>query len=155
MAAILPRELEAALNAEEAGELNEIVRRHSPGHFEILRELATDPTTKPEHRNKALYALGRWGDPRIVPDLERLLPELDEAGRIAALDALGRLGVEQALPAVMRTSNDPSPQVRKMAIEALKRIGGPQAREQLRAIAERDPEKWIRRLATARAAELR
>ena len=155
MASILPGELESALKAEEAGELNEIIRRHRPEHFEILRKLATNPTANAEHRNKALYALGRWGDLGVVSDIERIFPGLDEAGRIAALDALGRLRPSQALATVTRGSNDPSPQVRKMAIEALRRIGGPKAREQLRAIAERDPEEWIRRLAAAKAAELR
>jgi HEAT repeat protein len=148
----IPSELKSALEAEEAGELNEIIRRHGPEHFKILRELATDKT---EHRNKALYALGRWGDPRVIPDIERILSGLDETGRIAALDALGRLGRKQALTAVMRSSSDPSPQVRKMAIEALGRIGGPEARQQLRAIAEKDPQEWIRKQAAAKAAALR
>ncbi len=148
MALSLPRELRIALEAEEAGELNEIIRAHRKDHFDTLRKLVTtDPAVPKEYRNKALYALGRWGDPRVVPDIERVLPEMDEAGRIAALDALRRLGTDQALETAAGYARDPSPQVRKFAIQALDRIGGPRAQTTLRDIATEDPEEWIRGLA--------
>lgn len=151
----LPRELELALEADEAGELSEIIRGHRAEHFESLRKLvSTDTAVTAEYRKKALYALGRWGDPRIVPEIERILPELDETGCIAGLDALGRLGRKQALATVTDCSIDPSPQVRKAAIQALSRIGGPEARQRIRVIADEDPEEWIRKLA-AKSAEPR
>ena len=109
--------------------------------------VSTDPAVKREYRNRALYALGRWGDPSIVPDIARVLPELDETERITAIDALGRLGTKQALEAVAKYVSDPSPQVRKFVIRALDRIGGREAQTKLRAIANEDPEKWIQGLA--------
>jgi hypothetical protein len=72
----LPSELTKALEADEAQELNEIIRAHREDDFERLRKLATDPIVKREYRNKALYALGRWRDPSVVPDIERVLPSL-------------------------------------------------------------------------------
>jgi HEAT repeat protein len=144
----LPDELTRALEAEEAEGLNEIIRAHREGDFESLRGLvSTDPSVDKGHRNKALYALGRWGNPSVVPDIERVLPELDETGRIAAIDALGQLGTEQALEAVTRYSSDPAPQVRKAVVLALSRIGAPEAQTRLRAMANEDPEEWIRGLA--------
>lgn len=151
----LPVQLESALEAEEAGALNEIIRDRRPEHFEVLRALATGPAIDAPYRTKALYALGRWGDPSVVPEIANTLSELDEGGRIAALDALGRLGTEPAVAAVARSSDDPSPQVRKMAVEALSRIGSPEARQRLEAIGHTDSEAWIRKLAVARAAQLR
>jgi HEAT repeat protein len=148
MAVSLPRELRTALESEEAGELDEIIRAHRKAHFDSLRKLvSTAPEVPPQYRSKALYALGRWGDPGVIPDIERSLPDLEETGRIAALDALGRLGTDQALEIVAQYAGDPSPQVRKFAIQALDRIGGSKARTQLRVIAREDPEAWIRGLA--------
>lgn len=147
----LPDELATALEAEEAGELSEIIRERRRKHFESLCRLAFGgPEVKAEYRQKAIYALGRWGDPRIVDDIAKVLPALAEAGRIAAIDALGRLGTERAFEVVAECESDVSPQVRKMVVEACGRIGGPRAETRLRSIAKRDAEDWIRSLALKR-----
>jgi len=144
----LPDELARALEAEEAEKLNEIIRAHREGDFESLRGLvSTDPSVDKGYRNKALYALGRWGNPSVIPDIERVLPELDETGRIAAIDALGQLGAKQALDVVARYSSDPAPQIRKAVVLALSRINAPEAQTRLHEMANGDPEEWIRGLA--------
>lgn len=148
----LPTELSRALEADEAEELGEIIRGHRVEHFDVLRKLVSlDPDVSAEHRRKALYALGRWGDPSVIPDIERVLPNLEEGGRIAGINALGELGTDQALQVVARYGRDPSSQVRKVVVEALGRIGGAEAQRALRAIAEEDPEEWVRRLAARHA----
>jgi HEAT repeat protein len=143
----LSPELKAALDAEESELLNRIIRAGKREHFESLRRLALDPTAQTEYRTKALYALGRWGDPSVVPDLVRILPELEERERIAAIDALGRLGTKESLDAIAPYADDPSPQVRKFVVKALGRIGGREAESKLQAIARQDPQEWVRELA--------
>jgi HEAT repeat protein len=146
------QELRDALEADDAEELNRIIRRRSREHFEILRGLLVpDRAVSPEERRKALYVLGRWGDPGVVPDIRRVLPDLGEGERIAAVAALGRLGTAAAAEAVADHAEDPSPQVRKAVVNALGRLDRPEARQVLRAIEERDRLAWIRDLAAKRA----
>ena len=147
----LSNELRAALEAEEAGELVQLVRRGRPEDFVALRSLlSVDPSIPPGFRTKAMYALGRWGDPSVVPDITRLLPELGERERVGALSALGHLGASEAAPAILEFANDPSPQVRKAAAVALSRTATPEAATKLRDLAANDPLPWIRELAARR-----
>jgi HEAT repeat protein len=147
----LSDELETALASDEVGELDEIIRGHRPEHFQNLKKLVlADPAVKREYRKRALYALGRWGDRSIVPEIARVLPDLDETERITAIDTFGRLGTRQAFEAVIGYVRDPSPQIRKFVVHALGRIGSREAYEKLRTIANEDPEKWIQELAARR-----
>ena len=142
-------ELEQALNAEESGELGKIIQSRRPEHFEnLLKLVTTDSDINAKRRIKAIYALGRWGNLSVISDIERVLPQLDEAGRIAAVDALGRLGTKQALEVVSRYTDDPSSQVRKFVIYALRKIGDLEAQTRLRQIANQDSENWLRELAS-------
>lgn len=147
----LPAELEAALRSFEAGALDRVIERKRPEDFEALqRLLGPDRPARPDSRQRAIYALGRWGDTRVVPDIVRLLPELSESHRITAIEALGRLGTQTAGAAVEEYADDPSPHVRKFVVEALSRIGDPAAEKRLRRMAERDPADWVRNLARDR-----
>jgi HEAT repeat protein len=151
VAVSIDNKLKMALESDELCELDEIARRRDRAQLEALKRLLSEPAPKREYRSRAIYALGRSGDPSAVPDIVRTLPELDEEGRITAMDALGRLGTKEALEAVARHADDPSPQVRKFVVRALNRIGGREAEEMLRAIARQDPEPWIKQLAAKRA----
>ncbi len=84
----LPEDLRAALDSDDAEEFGQLLRRRRPEDFQALQELLSpEPSIPPDHRTKAMYALGRWGDPSVVPAIRRLLPELDERGRISAVSA--------------------------------------------------------------------
>ena len=142
----LPPELTRALESDDSGPLDEIVRARRLEHFNVLRQLVTS-NAGTKDRTKALYALGRWGDPRVVSEIEGALPQFDEKARIAAIDALGRLGSEDTVGVISGYRRDPSPHVRKFVVRALARIGGARSQAELRTIATDDPEEWIRRLA--------
>jgi len=144
----LSPELEAALQADEAGALNQIVRARKPEHLAQLRQVAADETAPPLYRSRAIYALGRWGEPAAVADIVRGLPTLTEQGRLSAMDALGRLATPEAERVLADHADDGSPQVRKLVVEGLVRAQGAAAQSTLRAIAERDPEGWLRELAS-------
>lgn len=144
----LAPELEAALQAEEAGALNQIVQARRPEHLAQLRLVAADETAPALYRSRAIYALGRWGDPAAVADIVRGLPTLTEQGRLSAMDALGRLATPEAERVLAANAGDASPQVRKLVVEGLVRTKGAVADSTLRVIAERDPEGWLRELAS-------
>jgi HEAT repeat protein len=143
----IPDHLLKALQAEDSGPLDAIIRAQRPADLEVLRRIVASDDLPEELRRKAIYALGRWGDVRSVEEIERALPALGEGARIAAIDALGRLGTEQALQTVARFRDDPSPHVRKFVVKALSQSGSAEARVGLREIAEKDPEEWVRNLA--------
>lgn len=144
----MPEDLRQALDADDALELDQLLRRRRPEHLRALQTLlTTDPSVPPDHRTKALYALGLWGDPAVVPAITRLLPQLDERGRMSALSALGRLGTPEAVAAVIEHTDEQSPQVRKIAVLALSKSPTPEARQKLREIARTDRVKWVRDVA--------
>jgi HEAT repeat protein len=144
----LPAQLEAALRSFETGALDRVIERRRPEDFRALRWLLSrDASVKPEHRQRAIYALGRWGDASVVPEIVALLPELEESRRITAIEALGRLGTRTARDAVEEYADDRSPQVRKFVVEALGRIGDAAAETRLQQMAEQDPAAWVRDLA--------
>ena len=142
-------ELRRALESDDSVELDQIIKDGKQQDFEALqRLLSMDPSVKPEHRRKALYALGRWGDPSQVGAINSLLPQLDEGERITAVDALGRLGTPEALDGVLGCVNDSSPYVRKFATRALGRIDTPEAQAKLKEIAANDSEDYVRAVAS-------
>lgn len=145
----ISNELLRALESDESCELDQIVKDGNQEDLEALQSLLSmDPSVHPEHRRKALYALGRWGDPTSVSAIKALLPQLDEGERIAAVDALGRLGTQEAFEGVVDYVTDPSPHVRKFAIHALGRIGTPEARAKLVEIEAADSVEYVRALAS-------
>ncbi len=147
----LTAELRAALEAEESGELVRLVNRKRSQDFAALRELlSVESSAPPDFRTKAMFALGRWGEPSVIPDIVRLLPTLSERERISALTALGHLGRPEAASAILEFAHDASPQVRKAATVALRRISTPEAIAKLEDIAANDPLPWIRDFAARR-----
>ena len=138
-----------ALESDCADSLSQIVKEKRQEDFEALQEyLSPEASVKPEYRTRALYALGRWGNPKVVEGIHRLLPTLDEAGRISAVDALGRLGTEEALADILDCANDTSPQVRKFAVRALSKIHTSTARAKLEEVATRESIDYIREQAS-------
>lgn len=151
MGLALPDDLALALDADDAEALDELIRERRPEVVIALRELATThDDVDPVHRQRALYALGRLGDPSVVDDVVAVLPELDEPGRIAAIETLGRLPSDASAAAVRDYAGDPSPNVRKFVIQALGRLADPASTNTLRAMAQEDPVDWLR----ARAAKV-
>jgi HEAT repeat protein len=151
MADEIPSGVASALRAEESGVLDAIIAARRPEDLEALRAVARNDEADFESRDqrKALYALGRWGDPALADDIAQVLPRLDPSTRIAAIDALGRLGDAETVPIVMAYADDESPQVRKFVVQALGRIATPGARNELRRIrGAKSEEAWIRELAS-------
>jgi HEAT repeat protein len=119
--------------------------------FVALRGLlAPDADVSPDDRQRAIYALGRWGEPSVVPQVVALLPTLKETHCLTAIEALGRLGTSPARVAIESYSHHESPHVRKFVVEALNRIGDSAADAILRKIASDDREPWVRELASKR-----
>lgn len=138
-----------AIDSDCADSLSQIIKEKRQEDFEALQEfLSPEALVKPEYRTRALYALGRWGNPTVVEGIHRLLPTLDEAGRISAVDALGRLGTEEALTDILDCVNDSSPQVRKFAVHALRKINTSTARAKLQEVATQESIDYIREQAT-------
>ena len=123
--------------------------KKTKANFEALQSLLSmDPLVKQEHRSKALYLLGRWGDAAPIKAIRSIFFQLDEIGRISAIDALGRLGTKEALAGVLECADDSSADVRKFVIHALGRMGKPEAQRKLKEIQAKDPVFYIRSLAT-------
>ena len=143
-------ELRQALEIDESCDLDALIRQHRGEDFEALRRLLrAGPEAGPLLWARAVYALGRWGDPAVVGEILALLPALDQDQRITAIDALGRLGTEQAADGVLAYARDDSLPVRKFAARALGRIGTPRARAELSELRQSDPSEYIRSLAAA------
>ncbi|MDP8931752.1 MAG: HEAT repeat domain-containing protein [Actinomycetota bacterium] len=149
----LPEELQIALDADDAQELDRVIRRQRQADFDTLVDLLSDPGTSSEYRMKAFTALGRWGNRGVIPTIRQALPQLEDRERIAAIDALGRLGTDEAEEAVSAYTDDDSPQVRKFVVLALERIGSTAAREKLQGMARQDSDAWIRGFADRRLGE--
>jgi HEAT repeat protein len=146
---VMSEGLREALEADESDDLDAIIEQRRPEDFDALRSLLTlNPTVEPSHRAKAIYALGRWGDPAVVEAIQGLLPGLDQDERIKAIDALGRLGTENALDGILEHVDDASVPVRKFVARALGRINTPRARAELSKLERTDPSDYIRSLAS-------
>lgn len=145
----IPERLRRALESDCAESMCEIIDDKRPEDFAALKTfLSLDLSVIPNLLTKAIYVLGRWEDPAVVPDIIDILPRLNEEGRITAADALSKLGTTQALEEVVKNANDPSPYVRKIVIRTLGKMGSPDAHKKLEQIAASDPEEWVRLLAS-------
>jgi HEAT repeat protein len=149
----LSPELDEALRSFEIGAMDNVIARHDPRDFEVLRQLvAGGEAVDPGDRQRAIYALGKWGDPAAVPDIIAVLPSLEPTQSMTAIEALGRLGTDEARAAVESYVSDPSPHVRKFVVEALARMESPAADDVIGTVAATDDEPWVRALASRRAA---
>jgi HEAT repeat protein len=148
----LPEELRDALRAFENGALDRIIARKRPEDFAALRTLLSAPAN-PNDRQRAIYALGRWGNPSVVPEIVAVLPGLKESHAYTAIDTLGRLGTPEARAAVESYADHSSPQIRKFVVEALTRIADPAAQGTLEKMARADRTDWVRELAARRMKE--
>ncbi|HTE17624.1 MAG TPA: HEAT repeat domain-containing protein, partial [Armatimonadota bacterium] len=91
-----------------------------------LRGLLED--TSWEVRGAAVAALGRIGDPQVVPDLaERLQCDPDLGVRWRAAEALGNIRDDGVVPALIEALDDPLPTVRIVVVDALEKLKDPQA----------------------------
>jgi HEAT repeat protein len=146
--ATIADDLRRALEADDAGDLERIVREKKPQHFDVLMSLlSTEPSIKPLHRTRAIFALGKWGDARAVAPITRILPDLDEMGRATGVDALGRLGTPEVLSAILGRAGDPSPTVRKFVARALGKMNVPESLAKLSDMEKKDPETFVREVA--------
>jgi HEAT repeat protein len=147
--AAMSEQLLDALRSDESGELDQLIRMRRQEDLEALQGLLSmDQSVKQEYRVKALYALGRWGNPASIDLIRRLLPHLEETERVRAIDALGRLGTQDALEGILEYADDESIFVREFVIRALGRIATPEARAKLREIERSDPVNHVRALAS-------
>lgn len=147
----LSPELKDALKAFEIGALDRIIEAKRKEDFDALRRLVSkDVDVNANDRQRAIYALGRWGDPSVVPEIVSLLSTLKESHCMTAIEALGRLGTNPARVAIESYASDPSPHVRKFVVEALNRLGDPAADATLLKIVQDDREAWVRDLASRR-----
>jgi HEAT repeat protein len=145
----LSEKLLRALESDDSGQLDQIIKEGKEEDFAALQSLLSlDPAINPEHRRKAIYALGKWGDPSVVSAINRLLPHLAEAERATAVDALGRLGTPEALAGVLTCAADPSPHVRKFVAHALGKIATPEAQAKLKEIEAGDSVDFVRNAAS-------
>ncbi|WP_084112912.1 HEAT repeat domain-containing protein [Belnapia moabensis] len=145
----LPARVTKALNSDCAADLEEILYERRADDFVLVQGfIASERKAGFEHRARAIYLLGRWGDPAAVPTILNILPQLDDRGRIAAIDALGRFGTQEAVAAVIENSRHPSPQIRKIAVHVLGRFDSGEAKERLRETERTDSNALIRKLAS-------
>jgi len=141
-------DLRRALEADDPVDLEQIIQGKRREHFDVLMSLVSAGSdVSMQYRTRALFALGRWGDPSAVDAIQQVLTDLDELGRVTAVDALGRLGTRQALAAILEMAGDFSPNVRKSVARALGRINQPEARDKLSDIEKGDPVGFVREVA--------
>lgn len=140
----IPEYLITALQADDAGELDAVVARHDQVDLDALRQIAADTAQPGEIRQRAIHALGRWGDAASVPVIAEAVAGLSEPAVMTAVEALGRLGGAAALPTILEAAGHPSPHVRKFAARALSRFDDPVARDRLARLARADDAEFVR-----------
>jgi len=74
-------------------------------------------------RSDAARRLGKIGDPRAVPELEKLLQDPGDEVREAALYALGRIGTREALESMLDALNDGDRWSQEKVAEAVEEAG--------------------------------
>jgi HEAT repeat protein len=145
----ISKELRLALESIDSTNLDAIIRKKKKEDLDALIQLVSmDPSIESKYRTRSIYALGRWGDPKSVEVIGRVLPKLDEIGKVTAIDSLGRLGTKEALDLIFDYRTDQSTHVRKFVTNALARIDLPKSRIALEEIKEKDSEPYIRSLAS-------
>jgi len=85
-----------------------------------IRQLHSRSKSK---RSDAARCLGRIGDPRAVPELEKLLQDPREEVREAALYALGRIGTRESLESMLDALNDGDRWSQEKVAEAVEEAG--------------------------------
>lgn len=81
-------------------------------------------------RREAVLALGKMGDPALLPRLDRALRQDPDAGvRAAAAQGLPNLRDSTAVPALLFALTDSAASVRHSALAGLNRLWGPRAQE--------------------------
>ena len=144
----LPKRIQKAFEADDPCELGLIIKeKHDEDLASIQALLEPDAEVSPEIRGKALYAVGRWGAPAVIPKIVALLPRLDENNRVCAIDALGRLGTKESLDVISHYAKDKSEVVRKFVVKAASRFKETKAKSLLEEIRDTDKSESIRILA--------
>ena len=128
---------------QSAFELSRAVSRIPPGPerrklagqvLEVFDRLRAD---RPEDRDVKRYlalVLGRLGDARAVPALERSAGDPDPLVRLYSVWALGMLGDRNAVPMIVSGSEAEDAGARKMAAYVLGKLGDPRAIPRLTAM---------------------
>ncbi|MFT5322801.1 MAG: HEAT repeat protein [Planctomycetaceae bacterium] len=126
------------------------VRRHS---LEVLAEIKGDVSTgileerllndcSVEVRAAAARGLGRTGDAKVIPLLERSLGD-ESAVRCAAALALGAFRDDSVVPALLASLKDPVPEVRYHALSGLGKLKATNAVRPIQGMLE-DPDETVR-----------
>ncbi len=101
---------------------------------EELIELYREGVLSEDVRGRILVELGERGDPEVLPFIEDVIGEDEEATTTLqryAIDTLGKLGVEEALPTILRQLGSDDAMTRAYAVNALRRFDSPDAQEAL------------------------
>lgn len=122
--------VELALNAECGNPLLE-QRAVNPTTRRLLEAVIEDSGDEPSRRQRAAYLLGLWPDRRTAELVRRVMPTLDEPGRLAAAATLGRINTSESVDGLVELTADPSPDVRLVAVGRLARSARTVAREAL------------------------
>ncbi len=93
-------------------------------------------------RIMACDTLGRLGDPRMLPHLERLIDDLD--CKWAAIEAIGAIGGDKAVRVLGQLLEDPQNEVRLVAMNALAKTTDPLVDAYLEQISTADPSLDLR-----------
>lgn len=135
--------VEQALVAECGNPLLER-RAVNPTTRALLEANAEDPSNESSRRQRAVYLLGLWPDDRTAELLTRVMPTLDEPGRLGAAVTLGRIGTAESINGLIELAKDASPDVRRIAVERLGRTDAPEARRVLSEVASDDSSDFVR-----------
>jgi len=101
---------------------------------EELIELYREGDLSDDVRGRILVELGERGDPDVLPFIQDVIGEDEEATTTLqryAIDTLGKLGVEEALPTILRQLGSDDAMTRAYAVNALRGFDSPDAREAL------------------------
>jgi HEAT repeat protein len=129
---------------------------------EVAKTFEEAQRDDPRVRRYLALALGRIGDPRVLPTLRRAIAAdaegpIDTETQIYAVWALGVIGDPAALPDLVRLARGDDPGLRKAAVHALGSFATEVAREAL-AAALQDPVedvRWNAAIALARRRDAR
>lgn len=142
--------LKEALLASCAHSIEDILAQKSEEDYQELKTLLElDDSIEPQLRHQAVHLLGRWGNTEVVPQLQRLLPQVDELEQINTLNALSQLADAAATETVVEYTKHPSPDVRRFALSGLSRMDKVRAKQVLEEAAKEDAVEFVRAKANA------
>lgn len=149
-------ELEKALESDDPGPMETIIKQANPDDFETLQELVQDEETSETYRRRSISALGKWPDrdDEATEAIQAVLPRLTELERITAISALGRIGTPEARDTIVEFRNDDAPDVRRQVVTALARIEDETAGDVIREMADSDEEDYVRELAQEKVQQM-